>query len=156
MKIETQLVRLAPCPGDQNGANSTPIYQTATFAQRSATECGDYDYTRSGNPTRDVLEEQLARLEGATRTLSYTSGMAAIDAVLSLVRAGERVVAGSDLYGGSFRLLDRCLADRGALVEFVDTTRPELVQEGIDERTRLLLVETPTNPLLSEVISTGM
>ena len=148
MKTETRLVRLDPCPGDGNGANSTPIYQTATFAQRSATECGAYDYTRSGNPTRDVLERQIAALEGASRTLAYTSGMAAIGAALDLVRAGERVLAGSDLYGGSFRLLDRCLGDRGVAVEFVDTTRPELVERAIDSRTRLLLIETPTNPLL--------
>lgn len=104
---------------DPYGAISTPIYQTATFKQPSATENGPYDYTRSGNPTRDALESLLAKLDKADRAFCFTSGMAALAAVTRLVSNGEEIVAGDDLYGGSDRLLSQVTPKSGVVVKSV-------------------------------------
>lgn len=147
LSFDTALVRFDAAPGDPLRPTSTPIYQTATFAQESALECGPYDYSRSGNPTRAVLESQLARLEGATRAFAFSSGLAALTAVCRLVPAGGHIVAGDDLYGGTYRMLSRLLARQGITFDAVDTTDPEAVAAAIRPETELLLVETPTNPL---------
>jgi cystathionine beta-lyase len=147
MRPLTDIVRFDPAPGDPWHPNSTPIYQTATFAQESATELGRYDYSRSGNPTRTVLETQLARLELAERAFAFSSGMAALSTLARLVPSGGHVVAGDDLYGGTYRLLDRVLARQGIRTSYVDVTRPEAIASAIEEDTRLVLIETPTNPL---------
>jgi len=147
MHFETRLVRFDAAPGDPLRPTSTPIYQTATFAQDSALDCGPYDYSRSGNPTRSVLETHLAELEGAERAFTFGSGMAALTAVSRLVAAGEHILAGDDLYGGTYRLLSRILPRHGISVSYVDTTDPEAVRAALQPNTRLLLVETPTNPL---------
>jgi cysteine-S-conjugate beta-lyase len=132
---------------DPYGASVPPIYQTATFVQESATEFGEYDYTRSGNPTRTGVERQLARLEGGAHASAFASGMAAVAAVTSLVRAGDEIVAGDDLYGGTARLLGRVAPRHGIDVRYVDATDVDEVRRAITPRTRLIFVETPTNPL---------
>jgi len=104
-RFATRLLRLAAAPGDPHAPVSTPLYQTATFEQPDADELGRYDYTRSGNPTRTVLEELLAELEGGHRAFAFASGMAAVSAVVRLVEAGGAIVAGDDLYCASYRLL---------------------------------------------------
>jgi cystathionine beta-lyase len=151
MKTDTRLVRFQSAPGDGFHALSTPLYQTATFAQPSCLEHGPYDYSRSGNPTRSVLERQLADLEGADRALCYASGLAAIAALLRVVATGGEVLAGDDLYGGTYRLLSRVLPGQGVTVRYVDASDPEKVAAAIGPSTRLLLIETPTNPLLRVV-----
>ena len=147
MNISTRCVRLGD-PRDPYGAVAPPLYQTATFRQESATEFGEYDYSRTANPTRSLLEAKLAELEGARYGLAYTSGMAAVTALLGLLEAGDQVLAGDDLYGGTTRLLGRIAPERGLTVRFVDGADPRAVAAALDRRTRLLLVETPTNPLL--------
>lgn len=131
---------------DPYGALSTPLYQTATFKQPSATENGPYDYTRSGNPTRDVLERILAKLDKADRALCFTSGMAALSAVAHLVGTGEEIIAGDDIYGGSDRLLSQVLPKRGTIIKRVDMTRLDEVASAVSDRTKLVWVESPTNP----------
>ncbi|CAN4109195.1 unnamed protein product [Withania somnifera] len=131
---------------DPYGALSTPLYQTSTFEQPSATENGQYDYTRSGNPTRDVLEKLLVELEKADRAFCFTSGMAALAAVTHLVQAGEEIVAGDDIYGGSDRLLSQVVPKSGIVVKRVDTTNLDEVASLIKPWTKLVWLESPTNP----------
>ena len=132
---------------DPYGASGPPLYQTATFAQPGATEFGPYDYTRSGNPTRTLLEEQWAALEGADRAFAFTSGMAALAVVTRLVKAGEHIVAGDDIYGGTSRLLSNVVPAAGVAVTNVDMADLAAVRAAIAPgRTKLVLVESPTNP----------
>jgi cystathionine beta-lyase len=147
MRPLTEFVHFDPAPGDPWRPNSTPIYQTATFAQDSATELGRYDYSRSGNPTRSVLEAQLARLEHAERALAYSSGMAALAALVRTIPSGGHIVAGDDLYGGTYRLLERVAPRAGVRTSYVDATDTLAVERAIEPETRFVLVETPTNPL---------
>ncbi len=147
MRYATRCVQFDSAPGDPAAPSSTPIYQTATFRQESALQFGDYDYSRSGNPTRAVLEDQLARLEHASRAFAFTSGMAAISAVSRLVRSGDEILIGDDLYGGTHRLLAELGSQSGVAVRAVDTTDPVAVDSAITKRTRLVFLETPTNPL---------
>ncbi len=147
MKASTLCVHLSP-GDDPYGATAPPIYQTATFRQPGATEFGEYDYSRTANPTRALAEQQIAALEGGAFACAFTSGMAALVAVTRLVKAGEEILAGDDLYGGTVRLLSRVAPGLGLRVRHVDTTDPAAVAAAVSPETRLLLVETPTNPLL--------
>lgn len=147
MKIATRCVRISD-DRDPYGAVVPPIYQTATFRQPTATEFGEYDYTRTANPTRTLVEEQVAALEGGRFGLAFASGMAAISAVTRLVEAGDEILSGDDLYGGTVRLLSKVASHQGIRTRFVDVTDPEKVAAAITPATRLLFVETPTNPLL--------
>jgi len=122
---------------------STPIYQTATFR---VGEDNEYDYTRSGNPTRTVLEEQLARVEGGRHALSFSSGMAAIATACALASAGEEIVACVDLYGGTYRFLSDVASRNGIRLRYVDTSDPRTHESIFESRPRLVLVETPSNP----------
>jgi cystathionine beta-lyase len=146
MKIATRCVQNDD--GDKYGSVSPPIYQTATFRQPTATEFGEYDYSRSGNPTRTLLENKLADLEHGRFGAAFGSGMAAITAVSRLLRAGDEIIASDDLYGGSVRLLERILPRQGISVRYVDSTNLANVVLAFTPRTKLLLVETPTNPYL--------
>ena len=148
MRFDTALLRFDAAPGDPARPTSTPICQTATFAQPDALGSGPYDFTRSGNPTRAVLEAQLARLEGVHRAFAFTSGMAALTAVTRLLRPGDEVLVGDDLYGGTWRLLHRLVAPFGVQVTTVDAGDVDAVSAAASSRTKLVLVETPTNPLL--------
>ncbi|KAF8398258.1 hypothetical protein HHK36_017185 [Tetracentron sinense] len=131
---------------DPYNALSTPLYQTATFKQPSATENGPYDYTRSGNPTRDMLERLLAKLDKADRAFCFTSGMAALAAVTHLLGTGEEIVAGDDIYGGSDRLLSQVIPKKGIVVKRVNMTDLSEVESAIGPWTRLVWLESPTNP----------
>jgi cystathionine beta-lyase len=133
---------------DPYGAIAPPIYQTATFRQPTALEFGEYDYTRSGNPTRTLLEEQLAELEGGAHACAFASGMAAITALTRVLSSGDEMIAGDDLYGGTVRFLEKVLSRQAITVRYVDTTNLNAVKEAISDRTKLILIETPSNPLL--------
>ncbi len=147
-RFSTRLIQFEAAPGDRHAPVSTPLYQTATFEQPGAEELGTYDYSRSGNPTRTVLEDLLAELEGGSRAFAFSSGMAAVNAVIRLLSAGDALVAGDDLYGGSYRLLAGAAERQGIDVRWVDTTDPAAVAAALDDRVRLVLLETPSNPLL--------
>ncbi|WJX11726.1 cysteine-S-conjugate beta-lyase [Trifolium repens] len=131
---------------DPYGAVSAPLYQTATFKQPSAIENGPYDYTRSGNPTRDALESILAKLDKADRAFCFTSGMAALTAVVHLLKSGEEILAADDLYGGADRLLSQVVPRSGVLVKRVNTSDLNEVASAIGPKTKLVWLESPTNP----------
>jgi len=148
VKFATRLLNFDPAPGDRFTPANTPIYQTATFRQQDATEFGEYDYSRSGNPTRAVVEKQIASLENGTRGFCFATGLAAITAVTRLVSPGEEILACDDLYGGAYRLFSRILAKRGINVRYVDFSNLDSVAAAITPNTKLVYLETPTNPLL--------
>ncbi|KAJ5128632.1 hypothetical protein N7526_006798 [Penicillium atrosanguineum] len=136
---------------DQYNASSVPIYQSATFKQTSGGGGGEYDYTRSGNPTRTHLERHLAKIMSAQRALVVSSGMAALDVITRLLRPGDEVVTGDDLYGGTNRLLKYLSTNGGIIVHHVDTTDVSKVTEVLSSKTTMVLIETPTNPLIKIV-----
>src|SRR5207244_7580360 len=119
-----------------------PIYQTATFRQPTATEFGDYDYSRSGNPTRTQLENKLAALEYGTYAAAFASGMAALTAISRLLETGDEIIASDDLYGGSVRLLEQILPRQGITVRYVDATNLAAVILPFTRKTKLVLIET--------------
>ncbi|KAF9363182.1 cystathionine beta-lyase [Mortierella sp. NVP85] len=135
-------------PKDNYNAASMPIYQTATFKQTSATQMGEYDYSRSGNPTRSHVENHLAKIMSAKRAFAVNSGMTALDVITRLVKAGEEVIAGNDLYGGTNRLLSFLATHNNVKTHHIDTTDAEAIIPYLSEKTRLVLLETPTNPLI--------
>jgi len=151
MKIDTRLVQSAGCPGDPHRAIATPIYQTATFEQECAVEFSEYDYSRSGNPTRAVLEQQLAILEHGTRAFAFASGLAAITAVTRLLKPGDEIFVVDDVYGGTCRLFSKILQRSDISVRYVHGFTPEDFSAELTPRTRLIHIETPTNPLLKVV-----
>ncbi|KAG8471038.1 hypothetical protein KFE25_009459 [Diacronema lutheri] len=149
--IATRLCHPTSTKVDGYGAMSTPIFQTATFAQPTATTFGEYDYSRSGNPTRTVLEEQMAALDGADRSFAFASGMAAISTLVRLVPSGGRIVTGDDIYGGTSRLLGKIAPRLGISVEHVDMCDLDNVRAALSRagtKTDLVILETPTNPRL--------
>jgi cystathionine beta-lyase len=148
MKFASRLVSFDPAPGDRFRPISTPIYQTATFEQEHTDAFGEFDYSRSGNPTRTVLEKHLATLEDGTRGFCFSSGMAAIATVTKLLRSGDEILADNDLYGGTCRLFSKVIDRDGIRVRYADAQAPELFEQQITARTRMVYVESPTNPLL--------
>ncbi|MGB7874481.1 MAG: cystathionine gamma-synthase [Anaerolineales bacterium] len=150
MKFETLAIHAGQEPDPANGAVMTPIYQTSTYAQEGVGQPRQgYEYSRTQNPTRKALEDCLAALESGEYGLAFASGMAATDAVLRLLDADSHVLAGDDVYGGTFRLFDKVLSRHGLDFTFADTTDPESVAEALTPLTRMVWLETPTNPLLS-------
>ena len=149
LQLSTQCVVFEGAPDDPHKPSSVPIYQTATFVQPSATEFGAYDYTRSGNPTRTALEKQVAMLEGAHAAFAFGSGMAALVAVTRLLKAGDELLVGDDIYGGMHRLVSRVTsALHGVTVRFVDTTSVDALVEALSPATRMVHMETPSNPMM--------
>ena len=146
MNPATQMIRQSCDPLDPYASSAPPLYQTATFRQPDPLVNGEFDYTRSGNPTRDLLQQQLARLDQAEHSLAFTTGMAALTALTRLVPCGGRILAGDDLYGGLWRLLAQITAPSGIDVQFVDTTNANALQTALELGADLLLLETPTNP----------
>jgi cysteine-S-conjugate beta-lyase len=147
LSLQTLLVQTEGLVDDPYNASMPPIYQAATFGQPGATEMGEYDYSRSGNPTRTVLERAMAQLEGAERALAFSSGMSALSAVTKLLCTGDHIVAGDDLYGGTSRLLSRVVPSSGIQVSNVDTSDVEAVRAAIiPGKTKLIMLESPTNP----------
>ena len=146
MKSATRCVQFKP-ENDPYGSVSAPLYQTATFRQLNASEFGEYDYTRSSNPTRALLQQQLAELEGGGYACAFSSGMAAITAVTRLVKSGEEIIAGDDLYGGTVRLLETLRERQNIRISYVDTSDLQAFNAALTRQTRLVLIETPSNPL---------
>ncbi|OQR86929.1 cystathionine beta-lyase [Achlya hypogyna] len=148
--FSTKLVSFEACKDDPHGSATMPIYQTSTFAQKSATEFGAYDYTRSGNPTRAALERQMAEIEHGHRAFAFTSGMAALAAISRLAKAGDTIVLSDDSYGGTYRLLSKLTARNGVHVKYVDLSGPNgpaNLRTVINDTTRLVMMESPTNPM---------
>jgi len=148
LHIETLAVHAGQPAEPRTGAVMTPIFLTSTYAQRGPGEHTGFEYSRTQNPTRFALEANLAALEGGAWGLAFNAGLAASTAVLSLLAAGDHVVAGDDLYGGSFRLFDKVFRRLGLTFSYVDARDARAVSAAIGPRTRLAWVETPTNPLL--------
>ena len=130
------------------GAISVPIYQTSTFIQEAPGVNKGYDYARSGNPTRSALEDLIAHLEEGTVGAAFGSGLAAIDAVIKLLQSGDEILAVDDIYGGAFRLFTQVYQKFGITVNYVDATKAENVFDAITPKTKLIWIETPTNPTL--------
>lgn len=146
--VQTLLLHNSHKVDPHTGAVSVPIYNTSTFHQTSVNEFGKYDYSRSGNPTREALEETIAELEGGTRGFAFSSGMAAISTSFLLLSKGDHVVISEDVYGGTYRMITEVLSRYGILHTFVDMTDIEAVTDAILPNTKLFYVETPSNPLL--------
>ena len=145
--LATLLVQSDGFVDDPFDASMPPIYQTATFGQPGALDMGPFDYSRSGNPTRTVLESQMARLEGGCRAFAFSSGMSALATVTSLLSSGDHIVAGDDLYGGTSRLLSRVVPSSNISVSNVSTSDVEAVKAAIiPGKTKLVMLESPTNP----------
>ncbi|MEM6396804.1 MAG: cystathionine gamma-synthase [Bacteroidota bacterium] len=151
MKFSTKCIHGGQYPDPQTGSVMMPIYQTSTYAQTSPGEHQGYEYARTQNPTRDALQRNLASLEGGRFGICYSSGLAAMDAVIRLLEPGDEVIASDDLYGGSYRLLRAVYANYGIVSHFVDMRDPANVEAAINDRTKLLWIETPTNPMLNIV-----
>ncbi len=150
MEFETLAIHAGQEPDLEIGAVMTPIFQTSTYKQDGVAKPRQgYEYSRTKNPTRLALENCLAALEGGEYGLAFSSGMAATDTVLRLIDSGAHVLAGNDVYGGTFRLFDKVLRRYGLSFDFIDTTDPENISEALTPQTRLVWLETPTNPLLS-------
>ncbi|KKM11292.1 cystathionine gamma-synthase [Clostridiales bacterium PH28_bin88] len=148
MKISTLLVQTGVGWDQKTGAVSVPIYQSATFRHPALGASTGYDYSRTKNPTRQVLEEAIARLEGGDQGFAFATGMAALSTVLMLFQPGDHLVVSEDLYGGTYRVLQEVFRGYGLTCTYVDTTDVKCVEESLTAATKALLVETPTNPLL--------
>jgi cystathionine beta-lyase/cystathionine gamma-synthase len=146
--LETLAIHAGQSPDPTTGAISTPVYLTSTYVQAGPGEHKGYEYSRTQNPTRQALEANLAALEGARFGMAFASGCAATTTILHLLSSGDHVVAGDDLYGGTYRIFERVMKQLGVEVTYVDPTRPEAFAEAIQRNTKLVWVETPTNPLL--------
>ncbi len=148
MKFATRLIHGSHAVDPATGALSIPVYQTSTFAQQSVDHFGRYDYARSGNPTREALEEAVADLEGGSRAFAFGSGMAAISSTLMLFAPGDHLVVCEDVYGGAFRVMTRLFGQWGLEVTFVDATSLAAIEGAIRPETRAIYLESPSNPLL--------
>ncbi|AQS08232.1 cystathionine beta-lyase [Clostridium saccharobutylicum] len=148
MNFGTKLIHASGDIDPATGSVSTPIYQTSTFHQFDIDNFGKYDYSRSGNPTRDVLEKLIAELEGGERGFAFASGMAAIASVLSIFSAGDHIIICGDVYGGTYRAATKLFSRFNIDFTFVDASNIEEIRSAFKENTRGLYLETPSNPLL--------
>ena len=148
MKFSTRAIHAGQAPDPTTGAIMTPVYLTSTYVQENPGTHLGYEYSRTGNPTRTALEQNLASLECARHGLCFASGLAATDAVLKLFKSGDHVIAGDDLYGGTHRLFTQIFQQFGMQFDFIDATDPQRIVDTIGESTRMVWIETPTNPLL--------
>ena len=147
MKEQTKIIHSIPVD-ELTGAISVPIYQTSTFVQEAPGINKGFDYSRSNNPTRKVLEDLIAALENGSNGYAFASGLAAIDAIVKLMDAGDEIVAVDDIYGGAYRLFTNIYQKFGIKVTYVDTTNPNNLIDAITPNTKLIWIETPTNPTL--------
>src|SRR5215813_800972 len=147
MQATTQLIHSIPVDA-LTGAISVPIYQTSTFVQEAPGVNKGYDYARTGNPTRATLENLIAQLEGGSTGAAFASGLAAIDAVLKLLESGDEIIAVDDIYGGAYRLFEQVYRKSGIDVTYVDSSNAENVFNALTPKTKLIWIETPTNPTL--------
>jgi cystathionine beta-lyase/cystathionine gamma-synthase len=148
VKFDTKVVRAGITPDPTTGSILPPIYETATYVLEEVGKDKGFDYTRSSNPTRQVLEENLAAIEGGKYAICFASGMSAVDSVMKLLSAGDHVISSDDVYGGVSRHFNRVLARYGLNFSYVNSSEPEAVRKAIRPETKMLWVETPTNPLL--------
>ncbi|RYE29269.1 MAG: cystathionine gamma-synthase [Sphingobacteriaceae bacterium] len=148
MKFATKAIHAGQKPDPTTGAVMTPIYQTSTYWQKSPGDNKGYEYSRGTNPTRKALEDCLAALENGKFGLAFSSGMGATDAVMKMLRPGDEVITGNDLYGGSYRMFTKLYAPYGIKFHFIDFADPENIRQYINENTKLIWVETPTNPTM--------
>ena len=146
--FSTRAIHDGQAPDPTTGAVNVPIYASSTYAQEEIGKNKGYEYSRVSNPTRTALEENLASLEGGSSAHVFASGMAAISALVTMLKAGDHVICGSNVYGGTPRLFDRIVANYGIEFTYVDTTDLEQVRQAIRPSTRLLHIETPTNPMM--------
>ncbi|MBI3590928.1 MAG: cystathionine gamma-synthase [Candidatus Melainabacteria bacterium] len=148
MEFETKAIHVGQEPDPTTGATITPIYQTSTYTQESLGKHKGYEYSRTGNPTRTALEAALAALEGGKYGLCFASGLAATSTVLCLLKAGDEIVAGNDLYGGTIRLFNRVFSNFNIKTTYVDGRDSKNFEAQITSKTKLIWLETPTNPML--------
>ena len=148
MQFATRAIHVGQEPEEVTGAITVPIYQTSTFAQSAPGVHKGYDYSRTDNPTRTALQAALASLESAAHCLAFASGMGAATTAMLLFKQGDHVVCSRDVYGGTFRLFRRVLEDFGLTFSFVETSSAEAIERAVTRRTRLIWIESPTNPLL--------
>ena len=152
MKFNTKTIHGGQHHDETTGAVMPPVFQTSTYVQKSPGQpIGDYEYSRAGNPTRTALENALASIENGTRGLAFSSGLAATDCVLRSLKAGDEVIAMDDLYGGTYRMFTRIYKDSGIVFHFVDMNDIAKFKSLVNENTKLVWVETPTNPLMKVV-----
>ncbi|HEY0875837.1 MAG TPA: cystathionine gamma-synthase [Vicinamibacterales bacterium] len=147
-RFSTVCIHAGQEPDPSTGAIITPIFQTSTYVQEELGKHKGYEYARTQNPTRSALERNLAAIEGGKAAYAFASGMAAIDAITTLFQSGDHVIVTDNTYGGTFRLFDKVLTKYGLEFSYVDTSRPELIEAAVRPRTRMLFIETPTNPVL--------
>lgn len=147
MRQETQIIHAVPVD-KQTGSISVPIYQTSTFVQEAPGVNQGFDYSRSNNPTRQVLEELVANLEGGEKGVAFSSGLAAVDAVVKLLTSGDKILAVNDIYGGSYRLFETVYSRFGIQVDYIDTADFQTFSETISDEYKLVWLESPTNPTL--------
>jgi cystathionine gamma-lyase len=151
MKFATKAIHAGQEPDPTTGAVMTPIYQTSTYWQRSPGDHQGYEYSRGTNPTRKALETCLAALENAQFGLAFSSGMGATDAVMKLLLPGDEVITGNDLYGGSYRMFTKIFANYGIKFHFLDLSNPDIIRDHTNANTKLIWIETPTNPTMQIV-----
>lgn len=149
MKLATKLIHAGVEPDPSTGAIMTPIYQTSTYVQAAPGKHKGYEYSRTQNPTRDALQSSLAAIENGKQGIAFGSGLAAIEAIIKLLKPGDEVLATNDLYGGTYRLFTKVLANFGIKFRFISMNDPSRIESGINEFTKMLWVETPTNPLMN-------
>ncbi len=148
MKFSTKVIHGGQKPEESTGSVMPPIFQTSTYAQSSPGEHKGYAYSRSANPSRTALEKALAAIENANYGFAFSSGLAAIDCVLRLLKPGDEVIAGDDLYGGTYRMFTRLFEKYGLKFKYVDMDSVSNVSDAISDQTKLVWIETPTNPLM--------
>ncbi|MFZ1791684.1 MAG: cystathionine gamma-synthase [Saprospiraceae bacterium] len=151
MKFETKVIHAGIEPDPTTGAIMTPIFQTSTYVQSAPGVHQGYEYARTQNPTRSALEKNLAALENGTDAICFASGLAAMDATLKLLEPGDEVISTNDLYGGSYRLMTKVFAKYGIVFHFCDMANPDNVSAFLNNKTKMLWIETPTNPMLNVV-----
>jgi len=151
MRIETRLIHAGVTPDPLAGAIMTPIYQTSTYVQEAPGQNKGYEYARTKNPTRTALENCLADIEGGKHGIAFASGMAATDAIIKMLQPGDEVVAVNDLYGGTYRIFHRVFAKYGIVIHHTDMEDPNACRRLMTNKTKLVWIETPTNPLLGIV-----
>lgn len=149
MKIATKYIHAGMEPDPSTGAIMTPIYQTSTYVQEAPGVNKGFEYARSQNPTRKALEEAYAQIENGKYGLAFSSGVAATDAVIKLLSPGDEVIAANDMYGGTYRLFSKLFEKFGIVFTYIDTTDIQAVQTAVSSKTKLIWIETPTNPLMN-------
>ncbi|MEL7004906.1 MAG: aminotransferase class I/II-fold pyridoxal phosphate-dependent enzyme, partial [Bacteroidota bacterium] len=155
MKFDTKTIHAGISPDPSTGAIMTPIFQTSTYVQASPGDHKGFEYSRTQNPTRDVLQKNLAALENGKHGLCFSSGLAATDAVLKTLNPGDEVIAANDLYGGTYRIFTKLFEKYGLKFHFIGMEDVSNIENYVNENTKLLWLETPTNPMMNIIDIAG-